>query len=324
LYLNDGKMELFMGGGGGSTTSTVNENPLPDWAAPNVSYYLSQANSLSLDDGGVFSPYTGVTYAARNVNEILGIDSLGSATATVHLIVSKGEALIRAVLDGTYVNVNPKLVAAYNARRDQMLDEFKRDALPNIHRNFRMLGRYGGASHHITQYIAAEKLSKEFADLALEIFGEDYILEVNRRMSMLKWAVPYGTEDIRTAEFHRQAGLYEREYIQGDYNNDYDIWKAEQVAATARLDILMNAIKAIIGLAPASTARPFYLPKTLTQVAGLALSGVGLFASIYGKARKDPGLAMNTTDYMNVANSRSDMETMGGGALESGAGGAGR
>jgi len=291
-----------MGGGGGTTQSTVNENPLPDWAAPYVQSYLTIANSLASETGGVFPDYTGETYATQNVDEFAGIGALALATAGVHLIVSKGETLLRATLDGSYVNANPKLVAAFNARRDKLLDEFNRETLPNIHRSFRMLGRYGGGSHHMTQYIAAEKVSEAIAEIAKEMFGEDYMREREMRISALGWGVPYGTEDIRVAEFHRQAGLYTREYKQGGYQNLYDIWKAEQIAGQERLDILMNAIKATIGVAPTSTSKPFFLPKAMTQIAGLAMSGVGMFASIYGKASKDPGLAMNTKDYMAISN----------------------
>jgi hypothetical protein len=291
-------------GGGGSQNAVVNENPLPDWAAGNVQTYLVNANALSLDDGGVFLPYSGVTYAPQTVNEILGIDVLQTATSAVHAITTKAETLIRAVMDGTYMNANSKLVAAYNARRDQMLDEFKRDTLPSIHRSFRMLGRYGGASHHMTQHIAAEKLSQAMAELAAEIFGGDYMLERSRRASVLDWGVPYGTEKIRVADYQRQVGMYSREYTQGFYNNQYDIWKAEQVAAQARLDILMNAIKACIGLSPTNTSMPFFLPKPINQIAGLALAGMSAYASIYGRAGKDPGPSMK--DYMSASNQGSD------------------
>jgi hypothetical protein len=304
-------------GGGGSTQSTVNENPLPDWAASYVASYLVTANTLSLDNGGVFPDYNTATgedtYADQTAAEIAGIAALGTATTAVHAIATKGETLLRATLDGSYINANPKLVAEFEARRDQLLDEFNRETLPNIHRSFRMLGRYGGGSHHITQYIAAERLSKVLADLALEIFGEDYMLERERRVTSLGWGVPYGTEDIRVAEFHRQAGLYTREFLQGGYQNAYDIWKAEQMSAQERLDILTNAIKATVGASPTNMSRPYYLPKPVAQIAGIALAGMGMFAAVYGKAGNDPGLSVRISEAITQKNQQQYQNSQFGG-----------
>jgi hypothetical protein len=275
-------------GGGGPTTVVTNTNPLPDYAQVYVQKYLQEANSLSL---GLWPDYPGETYAPQSQDEIDGIAALASASASVSVIASRGETLLRNTYDGLMLNVNPKLVAAFNARRDKLVDIFLRETLPNINRGARMSGRFGGGSHHVMQYIANEKLAEDLMDISLEIFGGDYMTERERRIVALGWGVAYGTEDIRVASFLRQAGLYEREYLQGGYINAYDIWKAEQMASIQRLQVIMNAIRACVG-SSSQAMTPYYLPKPMTQIAGIAMAGIGMYASIYGKGRTEPAPRM--------------------------------
>lgn len=276
-----------MGGGGGGASTTVSQNPIPDYAQPFVQNYLRRANDLASDNGGLWPDYPGDTYASQNTNETDGIAAL-ALRARRHVSIAgaqipgKGETLLRSELDGDYLNNNPKMVEAYNKRRDQLLQEFRRTTLPNLHRSFAMMGRYGGVSHHIVQHIEAERLAQALADLSIEIFGENYSQERERRISAWGYGITYGTEDLKDADFLRQAGLYEREYTQGLYTTNYQLWKAEQVAGAERLQILTNAVRAMVGSISTET-RPFFQPGTMSQLAGLALSGLSMYSMLYGK-----------------------------------------
>jgi hypothetical protein len=157
-------------------------------------------------------------------------------------------------------------------------------------------------THHILQHIEAEKLAQQLMELSVEIFGENYSQERERRVSSWGYGITFGTEDLKDAEFLRQSGLYEREYTQGLYTTNYQIWKAEQVAGAERLQILTNAIKALVGSSTTET-RPFFQPGAMAQIAGLAMSGLSMYSMFYGKgtdAEKMAAMSLGRTSQAQV------------------------
>jgi hypothetical protein len=269
-----------MGGSGGGA-STVTENALPDYAQPYVEDFLARSSAMSLE---AYAPYTGTTYALRNANEEDGITAIAARATAHHAIITKGETLLQDELDGDKFNVNPKLAEWFKQRVDEALQDFEEDVLPQLSRQCVMAGRYGGGAHNILQAQAADRLTKRIAQLAEDSWGKDTFDEKERQVVALGTADHYGTEDIRDAEMLRQTGLYEREYYQGLYDDAFRKWKEEEIAEVKRLEILGNAIRACVG-AQVVTTTPYYRPKTFAQIAGIAMAGVGLYATFYGKLK---------------------------------------
>ena len=270
-----------MGGGGGGGSSTVNENPLPTYAQPYVQAFLTRSNALSLSG---YQPYAGVTYAPRNADEEDGITALATRAQNHHAIITRAETLLRDSLDGLKIGANPKLDALFARKKEELIQEFEEETIPNLSRMALAVEGWGGGSHHIMQARLAETLAKKIADLSSELYGEDYFQEKEKRIASLGYGIRYGSEDINDAEILRQAGLFNREYVQGGYDDTYRAWKDEEVGSIKRLEILGNAIRSLVG-AQTTTITPLHRPNTMAQLAGLAMTGMSLYASFYSKGQ---------------------------------------
>ena len=270
-----------MGGGGGGGSNTVNENPLPTYAQPYVQAFLTRSNALSLSG---YQPYTGTTYAARNADEEDGIAALATRAQNHHAIITRAETLLQDSLDGLKIGVNPKLDTLFARKKEELIQEFEEETIPNLSRMALAVEGWGGGSHHIIQARLAETLAKKISDLSAELYGEDYFQEKEKRISGLGYGIRYGSEDVNDAELLRQAGLFNREYIQGGYDDTYKAWKDEEMGSVKRLEILGNAIRSLVG-SQTTTITPLHRPNTMAQVAGLAMAGMSLYASFYGKGQ---------------------------------------
>lgn len=266
-----------MGSGGGSNTTTIDKNLLPDYAQPYVESYLSRANTLSTE---AYASYTGTTYAGQNSDELDGITRLADRGRNSHPIITKGETLLRDILDGLKINTNPKTDQGYLKRAESLIQEFEEETLPRLAHQYNNIGNYGGSAHNLAQAKAAEVLMAKLSETGLDLYFADYLIERGYMESALGRTVPYGTQKIADADLLRQAGLYAREYLQGSYNDAYRKFIDEQEASIKRLEILGNAIRALVG-SRVSKTEPFYRPSTLSQVAGIALAGAGIVAGMY-------------------------------------------
>lgn len=288
-----------MGGGGGGGSNTVNENPLPTYAEPYVKTFLTRSNALSLSG---YQPYTGDTYATRNADEEDGITALATRATNHHAIITRAETLLRDSLDGLKIGVNPKLDTLFARKKEELIQEFEEETIPNLSRNALAVEGWGGGSHNIMQARAAESLAKKIADLSAELYGEDYFQEKEKRIAGLGYGIRYGSEDVNDAELLRQAGLFNREYIQGGYDDTYKEWKDEETASVKRLEILGNAIRSLVG-AQTTTITPLHRPNTIGQIAGLAMAGMSLYASFYGKGVIPPSTQSKTGKTLNETQS---------------------
>ena len=294
-----------MGGGGGGGSNTVNENPLPTYATPYVQSFLTRSNALSLSG---YQPYTGDTYAARNADEEDGITALATRAQNHHAIITRAETLLRNSLDGLKIGINPKLDTLFARKKEELIQEFEEETIPNLSRNALAVEGWGGGSHHIMQARMAESLAKKIADLVTELYGEDYFQEKEKRIASLGYGIRYGTEDMNDAEILRQAGLFNREYTQGIYDDTYKAWKDEETASVKRLEILGNAIRSLVG-ATNSEVKPLHRPNTMAEIAGLAMTGMSLYASFYGKGpTQSPTLSAGQRSQQQLAEGKFTMD----------------
>lgn len=271
-----------MGGGGGGS-STIQENALPDYAQPYVIDFLDRSKILYTAGLGAF--YTGPTYALQNANEVVGIAAIISRATSGHPINTAAQTLIQNTLDGIKFGFNPKMDALFTARVDMLLRDFTEITLPDLHNEALSIGRFGGGSHNAMISRSAENLAMDITKVAEEIYAGDFSYERERRVLNLGMDIPYGSEDIKDAEFLRQAGLYNREWLQGKYTDAFQKWKDEQIREIKNLEILGNAIRSLVGAQTISTV-PFYSPSPFAQVAGIAVAGLGMYGSLYKSGQK--------------------------------------
>lgn len=270
-----------MGGGGGGSYNTIEENPLPDWAQDEVAWYLSEANRIS-GDPSAYVTYSGITYAPRNINETDGIAALSIRGIDGSPTVIKGTTLLTAISDGDKINANPKTDDSFGKIAEIGIEAFEEEVLPAITIAALQAGRYGGDSFHRLQAKAAKKLMDNFIDVADEHYAESYLNERTIQNQGLPANIAFGNQDIVDAELLHQAGMYEREYQQGVLEDEFRKWLDEQEGSVRRLEILGNAIRAMVG-AQVTKTEPYYRPNDWSKIAGIALAGVGMLANFSGK-----------------------------------------
>lgn len=268
------------GGGGGGSYNTINENPLPDWAQPSVQDYLTRANTLS-GDPSAYETYADITYAPRNQNEIDGIAALTTRGTDGSPTVVKGKTLLTAIVDGDKINANLKADDSFDKFAEIAIEAFEEEVLPAIAISALQMGRFGGDSFHRLQAKAAQKAMNSFVDSADEHYMSDYFNERTVQNQGLPANIVFGNQDVVNAELLYQAGMYEREYQQGVLEDAFRKWLDEEEGSVRRLEIMGNAIRAMVGAQNTKT-EPYYRPSQWSQIAGIALAGVGMLANFSG------------------------------------------
>lgn len=279
------------GGGGGSQSSIVQTNLMPVWAQPYVENYLAAINTLSLT---AYNVYTGITYAAQNIDETDGITALATRGRNPHAIITKGETYLKNTLDALKFNINPKINAAYLKMAETIIKNFEEDTLPRLKQSFNLSGNYGDDSHHWAQAKAAEDMMAKLQDIGMDVYFKDYLMERGAQVATLDNAIPYGTQDVLNAETLRHAGLLSREYRYGSFEDTYRKWYDMQTGTIKKLSLLENGLKTVIGSNIVETS-PYYLPSTMQYVAGFALAGMGAYGQI-SSMRTPPGAGSTGTN----------------------------
>ena len=287
-----------MAGGGGVGDSIMMTNLIPSYIPQMQGWaedYLDTAFTLSASN---FAAYSGTTYAAQNSNETNGIAALVTRGTNGSLIESHGETYLRSLLTGGYIGANPYLDDAFQKALDQLIQDFEEEALPGIEAAHAF--SFGGSEHNADEARASERLMAAINSIAEKIYFTDHITERKIQDAGLDHAVPYGQRGIRDAEILRTAGVYAREYTQGSYKDSWAKWNETQVIHTRNLDIIGNALRTIIGTSRTASTK-YYKPPAITEVAGLALTGI----SLYGMSRN---LTMNS--YSNPAGKKLPVQAL--------------
>ena len=294
------------GGSGSQGNASTIDNFLPSATGIYLEGYLKSMYRL-MNTGGFFTgePFfkhtNEPTYATQNADEIEGIDRISKRANGIPFvgapgdyivgktIISKGETVIRDTLDGLKINTNPKLDELWNRRKEAILQEWNEETLPRINSEANMMGAYGSSGHNILQAKAAEKVMQHLILASSEVYGNDYHAERELQYLALDLGITYAKQEINDADMLRQAGLYKREYEQGRLEDAYKIYKRESDRIVKLLEILGNAVRVGLG-AQVSKTQPLYLPSTISQIAGVALSGASIASLMYSNSSTKPGM----------------------------------
>lgn len=266
------------GGGGGSQDMVSYTNLLPTYITGIETWataYITQAISLS---GSNFTAYGGTTYAAQDANELAGIAALALRGSAGAAIEADGKTFLRDLYDGLKLNTNTKIAAFYAKRIEALLEEFDDQVMPTIQHQH--VFSFGGSDHNVAEAKASKLMMAKINEIA-KMFYDDYVAERQFMHQGAAHATPYGLQCIRDGEMLRQAGVYAREYTQGSYQNLWDAWNEAQIIPVRNLDIAGNAVKSILGTMRTQTTQ-YHKPSTLQQMAGVALTGLSIYAMFSG------------------------------------------
>lgn len=278
--------------GSGSSNSTIATELLPPWVRDvELPRYLIDMQNYSL---AVYTPYSGDTYALQdegfswtdgqgfhsisNTYETTGLKNLATRGRDGHPLLTKGETLLRNILDGIGINANTKIDTGYAKRAEAIVINFDENILPALARQMNFVGNYGSYAHHILMAKAAEEAMQKLAEIGMETYFKDYLFEKINQVSGINDAINYGDQDAINAEMQTKAGEIQREYWQGKLIDDHNKWMDVQTSTIRRLEIAGNSIRALLGAQKREDV-PYYRPSDISQIAGLALAGLGFYGS---------------------------------------------
>lgn len=233
--------------------------------------YLPWADDLARDkDYDDLWQYTdGDTYAAQDGYETDGINKLADRGRNGDaLIQNNAIPYIEGVLDGNYLTgTRAEFVTMLGKVADKPKETFK-NILDEI-----------GTSLYVVGDLSSSNLAKESVDdtkyydrTAALIKAQNYKSERRRQEHAISYGIEYGKQSVIDAETLRMSGLYQREYEQGKLTDVYKKEYNKLVTKVRRLEILGNAVRALVGTHEAET-KPYYRPSPVIGIMGGAMAG---------------------------------------------------
>lgn len=267
-----------MSGSSGVSTTTVQN--IPEEFEVYFHRYLARAKAL-FREKEIFDYYDGQTYADQNDNEKDGIANLATRGRYSDTLITKGKTHIESVLDGDFLGGDT--------------DDFKDiidDVINKPKRTFHMelIPKIGGSLYYVNNLSGINESkrliddSKYYSRMEDILYIDNYRSERISQERALSLGVEYGRQAVIDAEILRMAGLYQREYNQGALEDAYKVYYEEQTSALRRLDVLGNAVRAVVGTQVAID-RPYYRPSPAMGTMGGAMSGAAsgaMIGSMYG------------------------------------------
>ena len=300
------------GGGSSAVTST---SLLPPWAytldPSNVKPVDKYIELVNLEFQAAYSAYAEKTFALQgegflwedelypgqgvqtvssHTYEVDGIKALAARGRDGHTLLTKGETLLRDVIDGLRLNANTKIDDAYLRRAEIIVKNFEENTLPRLAQQMNLSNNFGSYGHHYLMAKAAEDVMAKLAEIGMDLYFKDYVLEKTFQQDAISVAPLYSEQELANAELQIKAGELQREYDQGRRIDDYNKWKEAKVGALKKLDMAGNALAKLMGMGSKEII-PYYRPSDISQIAGLALAGMGIYGAMKSSGMKTVGPA---------------------------------
>lgn len=240
--------------------------------------------------------YDEITGSVRTNDELNGINGLLSRARTESPLVTAANTMFVNTFNFT---ANPKMDATFATRVAQITREFKRSGLARINRVAQSIGRYGGVSHYAILARQGEEVMQRITEAAKAIYMDDYDREMAIGMASLRLGLAYSNVAIKNAETLYRVGQMRREYEQGRLDDHYKRYHDAINRKSTGIEILGNAVRVFMGSHVVST-QPYYIPGKLSEIAGLALTGLAIIPAMKDGSGKDGVIDADTIRPKNL------------------------
>lgn len=263
-----------MGSKTGTSTTTVSK--LPPYVEPYVTTYLAGASALSKTVFDLYweDPLNLPTYAAQDASELAGIAALAARGASGNLTITKGISLVTDIINGIYLlGTDAFFQAMLSKFQDQFSDSFTSRVIPIIGVSPMRIGPT--SADNLAVALCSNTISKFSGWKQAKMYFDNYRSGRTDQHQGMEYGIEHASQAYRNAEVLRAAGLYSREWLQGSYKDLYDKFVSVQAFKIERLEILGNAIRALVGTHTSRT-QPFYGPSPAVALIGGAVAGAGM------------------------------------------------
>ena len=279
-----------MSSGGGSSTSTSTMNNVPAYAQPYVQAYLQRASAIAFNAefDSYFTQYAAPTYADINdplyPDEIDGINALASRGRNGNATIIKGDNHVKAMLDGDYLlGTKPEFQSMLDNVTGKPNQSFADDVRPELGGSCYLVGDLSAENkaYDLTANIPARYNDRTLA----KIYSDNYRAERKYQDDSLPAGLEFVKQVGDNADMLRKAGLHYRVWLQGYDEDNYKKWFEGEALEVARVEVLGNAIRALVGTQTTKT-EPYYRPNKMVGVVGGAMAGAAMGAPLgpYGMA----------------------------------------
>ncbi len=284
-----------MGGSSGSSTTTVKK--LPDYAEPYVQSFLERAYALCLE---TFIPYwdpsngSPPTYAAQTADETQAITGLATRGRNGNTTITKGITLLESIIDGDQLpGTDAEFQAALTLFHDTFANAVTNEVIPTLGGTLYYVGDL--SAENLAQTLTAEFVAAYSSRSQKAMTARNYKRARTDQLRILSMGVEYAAQPYADADMLRTAGLQQREYDQGALDDLYKRWFEEQIGPINKLEILGNAIRAMVGTQYKTTS-PLYKPSQVVAMVGggvaMGVAGYMAASAAYGSTAGPYGAAI--------------------------------
>ena len=214
------------------------------------------------------------TYAVLERNEESALRGMAYRGRTGDNLVTEAIAYVAKVLSGDfqYKSTYPYLNNMIEDLKTKLQDAGQSISSQSSTRT--LLSQNAPGTVNIFDFVTAQ-FQTRMTELDARIVYENFDMYRNIQDDVLDHVIDLGKQSVLDAELLRMAGLYDREWRQGDIENRYKFWRDDYTGWVKRIETCGNAIRALVGTQETETRR-FYKPSPILGiVGGVATAAVG-------------------------------------------------
>lgn len=261
-----------MGGSRGTSTTVVKR--LPSYAEPYVLNFLTRAAFLADE---VYVPFwespsgDPVTHYPQTANEVAALAALAIRGRSGNLTISKGSDLVEGIIAGDQLASNDaEFLGALTKYQDAFSSAVLNDVVPLVGGGLYYVGDL--SAENLAQALSTE-LSTEYSTRTQKgMKAKNYKRTRIDQLRVLSMGIEYAGQPYVDADILRTAGLHQRQFNQEEYTDLYNRWLDVETAGVQKLELLGNAIRALVGTQYTKT-EPIYKP---SLAVAMVASGVSM------------------------------------------------
>jgi len=200
-----GRRIMGDGGGGGGSSTTIQS--IPDELKPLASAYTNKAINLSQQG---FEPYRGQRFADLNTTQGLGIGMIQDRALNGSQTMNNAESAL-----------NQKIAGTSNPYLDSMVNKAQTSVLSNANQAAARSGSFGNSG-------IAEAAAKQMADVATNMYGQQYQFDQGQRMQAIGMAPTFGNAAYQDASQLMRAGQVMQDQQQQNLDFNYNQFQDAQ------------------------------------------------------------------------------------------------
>jgi hypothetical protein len=261
-----------MGSSHGSSTTVVKR--LPDYASSYVLAFLDRAATLAAETYVPFWDAVGgsaVTHYPQTANETTALTALETRGRSGNTTIAKASDLVQSIIEGDQLDgSDSEFQGVLTKFHDTFSLAVLNEVVPLVGGSLYYVGDLSG--ENLAQNLATPLITEYSSRVQRVMTGKNYKRARTDQIRVLSMGIEYAGQPYVDAEILRTAGLHQRHYDQEELNDLYNRWLDEETGPIQKLELLGNAIRALVGT-QYTKSEPIYKPNPAMAMVASGVSG---------------------------------------------------